>query len=103
METDNTRSKQNKTSALVSIAVFAILFILVLTALTYMIRPGGDTKNRFMGFYAEPKNSLDIVMIGSSPTYSSIVMPELYGEYGIKAYPLASNVQRPAAGSRRIY
>ncbi len=98
METDNTRSKQNNTGALISIGTFVILFILVLTALTYMIRPGGDTKNRFMGFYAEPDNSLDIIMIGSSPTYSSCVMPELYGEYGIKAYPLASNVQRPAAG-----
>ncbi len=98
METDNTRSKQNNIYSLISIVLFALMFILGLTMLTYMIRPGGDTKNRFMGFYAEPKNSLDIVMIGSSPTYSSIVMPELYGEYGIKAYPLASNVQRPAAG-----
>lgn len=78
--------------------IFVLIFVIVLTALTYMIRPAGDTKTRFMGFYAEPKNSLDVVMIGSSPTYSSCVMPQLYGEYGIRSYPLASNVQRPAAG-----
>jgi len=78
--------------------ICVVVFILALTSLTYMIRMNGDTKDRFMGFYAEPKDSLDIVMIGSSPTYSSCVTPQLYGEYGIKAYPLASNVQRPVAG-----
>ncbi len=77
---------------------FVVIFVILLTMITYMMRPSGDTKNRFMGFYAEPRNSLDVIMIGSSPTYSSCVMPELYGEYGIKAYPLASNVQRPMAG-----
>ncbi len=78
--------------------VFTAIFIVLLIPLSYILRRGGDTKSRFMGFYAEPKDSLDIVMIGSSPTYSCCVMPELYGEYGIKAYPLASNVQRPIAG-----
>lgn len=97
---DKTASEKpnKKIYAAVTAAVFAVLFTLILTALTYMMRPSGDTKNRFMGFYAEPKNSLDVILIGSSPTYSSCVMPMLYGEYGIKAYPLASNVQRPAAG-----
>ena len=83
---------------LASALIFVIAFVLVLTSLTYMVRLGSDTKSRFMGFYSEPKNSLDIIMIGSSPTYSFISMPQLYGEYGIKAYPLASNVQRPIAG-----
>lgn len=78
--------------------VFIVAFLLCLTALSYMIRPAGDTKTRFMGFYAEPKDTLDVVLIGSSPTYSSVVMPQLYGEYGIRSYPLASNVQRPKAG-----
>ena len=75
-----------------------VIFLVVLVPLSYILRPAGDTKTRFMGFYAEPKDSLDIIMIGSSPTYSCCSMPELYGEYGIKAYPLASNVQRPVAG-----
>lgn len=84
--------------SVLAILSFVIIFVLGITSLTYMVRTNGDTKNRFMGFYAEPKDSLDIVMIGSSPTYSSCVSPQLYGEYGIKAYPLASNVQRPVAG-----
>ena len=87
-----------KLFAVISAVVFAVIFLAVLVPLSYILRPAGDTKTRFMGFYAEPEDSLDIVMIGSSPTYSCCVTPELYGEYGIKAYPLASNVQRPVAG-----
>lgn len=83
---------------LIIACAFVLTVILGLTTLTYMIRTNGDTKTRFMGFYAEQKNSLDVVMIGSSPTYSSCIPAMLYGEYGIKAYPLASNVQRPIAG-----
>lgn len=78
--------------------VFVSIFIIVITELTYVMRTNGDVKDRFAGFYAEKEDSLDIILIGSSPTYSSVSTPMLYGEYGIKAYPLASNVQRPAAG-----
>ena len=97
MSDSNTKTRKLN-RGIVSAIVFALIFIFGITSLTYILRYDGDTKTRFMGFYAEPKNSLDIVMIGSSPTYSSCVFPELYGEYGIKAYPLASNVQRPVAG-----
>jgi len=83
---------------LIKSVVFVGIFVILLTTLTYMVRTNGDVKDRFTGFYAEPKNSLDVIMIGSSPTYSSCSTPMLYGEYGIKAYPLASNVQRPSAG-----
>ena len=101
MDNSNVSDKLNtgkKCRDIIKVGVFVIIFVLSVTALTYILRTNGDTKNRFMGFYAEPKNSLDVILIGSSPTYSSCVFPELYGEYGIKAYPLASNVQRPVAG-----
>lgn len=94
----NENKPHNSIRRILPAVVFIAIFIVVLIPLSYILRRGGDTKSRFMGFYAEPKDSLDIVMIGSSPTYSCCVMPELYGEYGIKAYPLASNVQRPIAG-----
>lgn len=98
MKKDTQKKLPTKYRRLIGAVVFVMIFILALTSLTYMIRTNGDTKTRFMGFYAEPRNSLDIVMIGSSPTYSSTVPAQLYGEYGVKAYPLASNVQRPIAG-----
>ena len=92
------KDAHNYIRPLLTALAFVLIFVLALTSLTYILRPNIDTKSRFMGFYSEPKDSLDIVIIGSSPAYSFFSTPQLYGEYGIKAYPLGSNVQRPIAG-----
>lgn len=77
--------------------LFAVIFLLLLRSLTYMLRTNGDIKEIFLGFYAEPKDTIDVVMIGSSPVYPFYAAPKLWGEYGFTMYPLSSNVQRPAA------
>ncbi|MDE6213351.1 MAG: hypothetical protein K2M70_07750, partial [Lachnospiraceae bacterium] len=46
---------------------FLALFGVILLPVSYMVRTNGDVKDRFAGFYAEKKDTLDIVMIGSSP------------------------------------
>ena len=71
--------------------------MLALVPVSYIVRTNGDVKDRFSGFYAEEDNTLDIVMIGSSPVFPYYSAPQLWGETGIAAYPLSSNVQRPAA------
>lgn len=78
-------------------AVFALLFLAILLPVSYMVRTNGDVKDRFAGFYAEKKDSLDIVIIGSSPVFPYYAAPKLWGETGIAMYPLSTNVQRPAA------
>ena len=78
-------------------AIFILLFILMTTGLTYMLRTNGDVKDRFTGFYAEPDNSLDVIAIGSSPVYPCIATPLLYHDTGIRLYPLSSHMQRPVA------
>lgn len=75
--------------------LFAVIFLFLLQSLTYMLRTNGDIKEIFLGFYAEPKDTIDVVMIGSSPVYPFYAAPKLWGEYGFTMYPLASNVQRP--------
>lgn len=72
-------------------------FLYLLVTVTYIVRTNGDVKDRFTGFYAEPDDSLDVVLIGSSPVYPYYVTPKVWGDYGIAAYPLSSNLQRPAA------
>lgn len=76
---------------------FILLFFIMLQSLTYMLRTNGHIKEIFVGFYAEPDDTIDVVIIGSSPVYSCYSAPQLWGEHGITAYPLASNVQRPKA------
>jgi len=79
------------------IILFLGIFLFILQTVTYMIRTNGAVKDRFMGFYAEKNNSLDVVLLGSSPVPSCYAAPLLWGEYGIKAYPVSSNLQRPKA------
>ena len=76
---------------------FLALFGAILLPVSYMVRTNGDVKDRFAGFYAEKKDTLDIVMIGSSPVFPYYAAPRLWGETGIAMYPLSTNVQRPAA------
>ena len=78
---------------IIFIAIFAVLLVLV----SYMVRTNGDVKDRFSGFYAEKNDTLDIVIIGSSPVFPYYSAPKLWGETGIAMYPLSSNVQRPIA------
>lgn len=79
--------------------IFIAIFLYILMTVTYIIRTNGDVKDRFTGFYAEPKNTIDVVMIGSSPVYPYYAAPMMWGEYGITAYPISSNLQRPIAAT----
>ncbi len=77
--------------------IFILIFLFILRSVTYMLRTNGSIKEIFLGFYAEPKNTIDVIMIGSSPVYPFYAAPKIWGDYGITAYPLSSNVQRPKA------
>ena len=77
--------------------IFIGIFLFMLVTVSYIVRTNGDVKDRFSGFYAEKDNTLDIVMIGSSPIFPFYSAPKLWGEMGVAMYPLSSNVQRPVA------
>ena len=89
--------EQGKLRILMQIMAFSIIFLGLIIAVSYIVRTNGDVKDRFSGFYAEKNNTLDIVMIGSSPVFPYYAAPKLWGETGIAMYPLSSNVQRPVA------
>lgn len=79
--------------------VFIAGFLVLLVTVTYIIRTNGDVKDRYTGFYAEKDNTIDVVMIGSSPVYPYYATPKMWGEYGITAFPISSNLQRPVAAA----
>ena len=89
--------KTTKIRVFIQAAIFISIFNFLLIAVSYMVRTNGDVKDRFSGFYAEKDDTLDIVMIGSSPVFPYYAAPKLWGETGIAMYPLSSNVQRPVA------
>ena len=77
---------------------FIAIFLWLLVSVTYVVRMNGDVKDRFAGFYSEPKNSIDAIIIGSSPVYPCYATPKIWGDTGIATYLLSSNMQRPVAG-----
>ncbi|MBP3735901.1 MAG: SGNH/GDSL hydrolase family protein [Lachnospiraceae bacterium] len=79
------------------IILFLAVFVVLLVPLTYMLRTNGGVKDRFNGFYAEKRNSLDAVIIGSSSVFPYYSAPQIFGETGIVCYPLSTNLQRPTA------
>lgn len=82
--------------------VFVVGFFMILIPLTYVIRTNGNVKDRFVGFYAEPEDTIDVIMIGSSPVYPYYAAPKIWGEHGITMYPLSTNMQRPKAAVHLI-
>lgn len=82
---------------LLRIVIFIAIVLWMLVHLTYILRTNGDVKDRYVGFYAEKKDSIDVAVIGSSPVPMCLITPEIYGDLGVTVYPVSSNMQRPVA------
>ncbi len=84
------------------IILFTATFLALLVPLSYMLRTNGEVKDRFVGFYAEKNNSIDVVYIGSSEVFSAYVTPQIWNDSGITSYALSTNRQHPAAAKYLI-
>lgn len=91
-----------KKSEVIKCILFLTIFFIILIPLSYILRTSGDVKDRFVGFYAEKNNSIDVVMIGPSSIHPYFSTPQIWGEHGIAVYPLSSNQQRPEAAINLI-
>lgn len=94
---ENNENRIDRVRELAKSIVFIIIFLFLLRTVSYIVRTNGPVKDRFSGFYAEPKDTIDAVFIGSSPVHPYYCTPKMFNDYGIAAYPLSSNLQRPAA------
>ncbi len=82
----------------VRIAAFLGCAALLLYGLTVLLKDKRvtfdyDTTRKVEGFYAEEKNSLDFVFVGSSQMFTSVVPAVLWEEYGITSYDFGANEQ----------
>lgn len=90
-------NKGNTIKRIIGVVVFLCLFYFLLTRITYIVRTNGDTKNRFAGYYAQRKDSIDVMFFGSSATSTTFSPGKMYGDYGFTSYLLSSNSQSPEA------
>lgn len=82
----------------VRVTAFLGCVLLLLYGLTVLLKDKRvtfdyDTTRKVEGFYAEEKNSLDFVFIGSSQMFTSVVPAVLWEEYGITSYDFGANEQ----------
>lgn len=74
---------------IVKLFLFAMIVLFLFIQLTYVYR---GYRNNLSGYYAEKKDSLDVVILGTSSTFSAFMPMEIWGNYGIASYNMCTNV-----------
>ncbi len=82
---------KNRILAITSMVLLILAFIIV--GQRFFFRQGDPNQVRLQGFYLEDKDSLDLVILGSSEVYNDYSAAEAYRLSGITSYPfgLSSN------------
>lgn len=74
--------------------IFLGIGMILFAAVSYLLRPIENfSREKVTGFYAEEKDSLDIVTIGSSAIYRYFNNPYFWSEFGLTSYNLATPAQ----------
>jgi hypothetical protein len=86
---------KNRSRVAKIIVFIAFIFaVLILTGKIVRAKFIGDSTTIVDGFYAENKNDIDVIFIGSSNCFCTVDPIVLYDEYGIAAYDFASSSQQ---------
>ena len=72
-------------------AALCLALVLALTAASYSLRPDDEgARTRLEGFYGEPRNTLDAVLVGSSAAYMFFSPMHLYEKTGLASCLVAT-------------
>lgn len=77
-------------------SAFCLVFVLLFGQFTQMYRRDDDETNEIHAFYDEPKDSLDVLYIGSSPLLRGVSSMLMYQDHGFTGYARASALQAPS-------
>lgn len=77
------------------VALFSLLLVggILFAITTYCYRGElSHTRSNVAGYYAEEEDTIDVVILGTSTTFSSFMPMEAWNEYGITSYNFCTNV-----------
>lgn len=100
--------KKESKHNIVKATAFALVFILILGVLGVAFTPkrsdpgSGITNSNARGFYGEPKNSIDVVILGDSNAYSACSPMYIWNKYGIPTYVAAEGFQNVTGASNLL-
>ncbi|MBO6164603.1 MAG: hypothetical protein J6N77_06100 [Lachnospiraceae bacterium] len=90
---------KDKIWAVVRTALLAVILLLAFAKVQQIVSSPSDPRNYQLirGFYAEPENSLDVVMIGGSNAYAFYQAPVMWAAEGIRSASYSCNGNRMSA------
>ena len=94
------RETKRKTAAKALIFLLLLAFLLhgantLLLPKNYALTSDWPASSNTEGVYRLERNSLDLLILGSSKAYTAFVPQILYDEYGMRAYNLGTDLQSP--------
>jgi len=87
---------------LIRFSAFLIVFIIIFSLVSHIYTPtsldffSSPISATFAQFYNEPRNSIDLIMLGASTAEATLLPAVLWDEAGIISYNLAISSGRPA-------
>lgn len=81
---------------IVNTILFLIVFSIIFVRVSYVFRPLSENRENIVGYYAEDKDTLDVIFIGGSSTFVFWAPYEAWNDYGMVSYDLAANSMSPA-------
>ncbi len=77
----------------IAIILFIVLFLVSFRYVTHVFNYKMEENDTVGSFYKEPKDSIEVLFVGSSHAYSSFSPMELWNETGIASYNLGTSSQ----------
>lgn len=75
----------------IKILCFLLAVLILSDAALFICRNHDNNSTLLTGFYREPDNSLDVVVLGASDVFAGYSACHAYDRYGITSYPYASD------------
>lgn len=83
----NNKMKNSFNRIIAIVALASVVLLLTAFMQKYMCLPLEHNEVRLFDFHKEPENSLDVVLLGSSPTYHSFSSVYAYEQFGFTSFP----------------
>ena len=87
-EKNERKNKYGKRAAAIAAMLICVFFSVQILQYFFCI-PNSFDENRVIMLHKEPKNTIDVLLIGSSATYSGFSSSYAYEKYGFTSYPYA--------------
>jgi hypothetical protein len=85
--------KKRKIYALISAIVFVLLFAVLFLRVNNIIRYKANENDTIYSFYKQPKDSLDVLFVGSSRMFCAVSPMTIWQEEGIASYNMGTYSQ----------